>query len=125
MGERKNSRGYDAPVIHYSEETSPDGLPLTVPVGWEFSIGTVGEHGRERLIVQDFTITSARIVLSYVKDGESISSIVREIKYGRVCRIAEEDIKFIIERSSGGVGFNMEFPDAFRPSDPKPLSPVK
>ena len=125
MTERKNSRGYDPPVIYYAEETSLDGLRLNLPVGWEFSIGSGGEYGRYRFIVQELTSIGARILLSYTLNGESISSKVKDIKYGRVCGIVMEDIKFIIERSPGGVSFNMEFPDALRPSDPTPLIPIK
>ena len=125
MGERKHQRGFESPVIDYSEETSLDGLRLNVPFGWEFSIGIVGKYGRYRFIPQRLTIYRARILLSYMQDDESISSKVNEIKYGRVCKLAMEDIMFIVERSPNGVIFNMEFPDTLRLSDPKPLVPVK
>ena len=125
VAERKYSRGYDPPVIHYTEETSLNGFPSTVPVGWGFSIGTVGEDGSYRFTVREVTDSRASILLSYMQNGKSISSKVRNIKYGRVCRIAEEDIRFIVQRSPDGVDFNIEFPDTFRPSDPKPLTPVK
>ena len=125
MAERKNRRGYDPPQITYTEETSLSGLRLNLPVGWKFSIGRGGEYGSYRFILQEFTLSSARILLSYMEDGESISSKVWDIKYDRVFRIAEEDIKYIVERSPDGVSFNMEFPDTLRPSDPKPLTPAK
>ena len=125
MAERKNSRGNDPPVINYTEDRSLNGLRLNLPVGWEFKIGIVGEHGSYRFILQGFTVSSARILLSYVKDGESISSKVNDVKYGRVCEIAMEDIKFIVERNPGGASFNFEFPDPLKLSDPKPLIAVK
>ena len=125
MGERKNSRGYGPPVINYTEETPPDGLPSTVPVGWKFSVRSRGEkHGRYRFVAQEATKASARILLSYMEDDKLISGNVRDIWYGCVFRIEEEDIKYIIERSPDGVNFNMEFPDTLRPSDPKPLAPA-
>ena len=124
MGERKNRRGYDPPQIYYTEETSLNGLCLNLPVGWEFSIESGGEHGSCRFILQELTFFGARVLLSYMQDDESISSKVTDIKYGRVCEIAEEDIKFIVERNSDGVSFNMEFPDTLRFSDPKPLIPA-
>ena len=74
--------------------------------------------------MQEATKASARILLSYMEDDKLISGNVRDIWYGCVFRIEEEDIKYIIERSPDGVSFNMEFPDAFRPSDPKPLAPA-
>ena len=125
MGERKNSRGYDPPQIVYTEETSLNGQRIDLSMGWEFSVRSRGEkHGRYRFVVQEATKASARILLSYMEDDKLISGNVRDIWYGCVFRIEEEDIKYIIERSPDGVSFNMEFPDAFRPSDPKPLAPA-
>src|SRR3989344_4925491 len=127
MAERKNSRGYDPPQIVYTEETSLNGQRIDLSMGWEFSVRSKGEkHGRYRFVVQEVTKASARILLSYMEDDELISSKVWNIKYGRVFRIAEEDInKYIIERSPDGVSFNMEYPDTLRPSDPKPLTLAK
>ena len=123
--ERNYRPGFDPPVINYTEEKSLDGLRLNLPVGWEFSIDSRREHGSYRFILQEFTSSSAKVLLSYMLGGESISSKVRDIMYGHVFRIATEDVKFIVERNPDGVSFSIEFPDASRPSDPKPVAPSK
>jgi len=125
VAERKYSRGYDPPVIHYTEETLLNGFPSTVPVGWGFSIGTVGEDGSYRFTVREVTDSRASILLSYMQNGKSISSKVSNVEYGRVCIIGTEAIKFIVKRCPEGANFNIEFPDTLKLSGPKPLIPVK
>lgn len=123
--ERNYRLGFDPPVINYTGEKSLDGLPLNLPVGWGFSIKSRKEHGSYRFILQEFTDSFARVLLSYMRGGEPLSSKVRDIKYGLVFRLEMEDVKLIVEKNPDCVGFNIEFPDASMPSDPKPVASVK